>query len=190
MQKLNPENQILITRDTISQILSAYSISDFTFKPINEGIANMSFVIESGNNKYVLRIYAQDRKSDEDIAFEIKFQDYLREHEIPIPLISKNSHDQELSVVEIDGKKWQCILMEFVEGNSVTAHPSRELITHLATLQAHIHVLGIEFAENTGIPKKSWLDLHDGLAEKLETIPVQTKEVLEFINMNLKPKLG
>jgi hypothetical protein len=29
-------------------------------------------------------VYAQGKK-DEDIAFEINFQDYLREHEIPIP---------------------------------------------------------------------------------------------------------
>ena len=181
MQKLEPHNQINSTQDSVARILSEYSISDFTFKPINEGISNTSFVIEDKKNKYVLRVYAQDSKTSDEIIFEIEFQDYLRERGIPIPLIYKNTLGGELSILEIDGKKWQCILMQFVEGKSVTVHPSSELISELARLQAKIHVLGIEFGKTKDKPEKMLSDLQDSIAEKLTDIPVKTKEVLDFI---------
>ena len=181
MQKLEPHNQINSAHDSIARILNEYAISDFTFKPINEGISNTSFVVEDQKNKYVLRVYAQDSKTSDEIIFEIDFQDYLREHGIPIPLIYKNTLGEELSIVEIDGKQWQCILMQFVEGKSVTVHPSSELISELAQLQAKIHILGVEFAKTKDKTTKVLSDLQDSIAEKLTDIPVKTKEVLDFI---------
>ena len=181
MQKLEPSNQINSAHDSIARILSEYAISDFTFNPINEGISNTSFVVEDQKNKYVLRVYAQDSKTSDEIIFEIEFQDYLREHGIPIPLAYKNTLGGELSIVEIDGKKWQCILMQFVDGKSVTVHPSSELISELARLQAKIHILGIEFGKTKDKPEKMLADLQDSIAEKLIDIPIKTKEVLDFI---------
>ncbi|MDQ3076049.1 MAG: phosphotransferase [bacterium] len=187
MQKLYPDNQIQITEESITKILSEYEIFDFTHQPIHEGIANTSFVIHA-EKKCVLRIYSQDRKSDEDVLFEIEFQDYLREQGIPIPIIYKNNEAEELSVIEIDGKQWQCILMEYVEGQSVTMYPSSELIMELAQIQAKIHLLGMAFAETSQKPKDQWKDLHDTMATKLGTIPVQTDDVLEFIERVKKYK--
>ena len=180
MSKLDPNNQIQITEETIRKILSAYDIFDFTYQPIHEGIANTSFVVHA-ENKYVLRIYAQGRKSNDDVLFEIEFQDYLRENNIPIPVVCKNKEKEELTLVEIDGNEWQCILMEYVEGESVTRYPTSELIMELAQIQAKIHLLGIDFAEKSNKLKDQWKELHDTIATKLETIPVQTDDVLEFI---------
>ncbi len=180
MYKLNPEKQILASREVIVKILNRYSIFDFTFEPINEGIANTSFVIESSDKKYVLRIYAQGKATDE-ILLEIKFQDYLREKGIPIPIIYSNQENKVLTIVEKDGLQWQCILMEFIEGQNVTTNPSKELNTELANLQARMHILGISFAETTEKPIKLWSELKDSLAEKINELPIKTKEVLEFI---------
>lgn len=182
MQKLEPHNQIEVTEEVIKKILDTYSIFDFSFKPINEGIANTSLIIESTDRKYVLRIYAQNRKSNEGIFFEIEFQDYLRSKDIPIPLIYKNVQGDELNVLEIDGKDWQTILMDFVEGQSVTTKPSPKLIAELANLQAKMHLLGIEFAKNVKKTKKLWVDLHDELASKVENTTVGGQEVLDLIN--------
>ena len=171
----------MITKKSIAKILGAYAISDFSFEPISEGIANMSLIIESGVKKYMLRVYAQGRKTDEDIAFEISFQDYLRTRGIPVPAIYPNTEGKELSILEINGKRWQFILMQFVEGKSVTIHPAPELITELANLQARMHLLGMEFIKVTDRPKHLWIDLHDSLARKLESTPVKDKDVLDFI---------
>jgi len=180
MQKLKPQNQISVNENTLGKVLNAYSISDFTFEPINEGIANSSARIESGNKRYVARIYAQG-KADEDILFEIRFQDYLRAHGIPIPVIHKNVGGEELTVIEMDGKRWQIILMDLIEGKSVTTKPSYDLIAELASLQAKMHLLGIEFVESTDRPKKLWADLHDGLASKVENTSVGGQEVQDLI---------
>ena len=69
-----------------------------SFKPINQGIENTSLFIESEDKRYVLRVYRQKRKTNEDISFEIQFQDYLRENRIPIPLMFPNLQGEELSV--------------------------------------------------------------------------------------------
>jgi Ser/Thr protein kinase RdoA (MazF antagonist) len=178
--KLNPDNQINLNKEVLTTILSAYGISDFTFEPIKEGIANSSAFIQSNNKKYVVRVYAQGKK-DEDIAFEINFQDYLREHEIPIPVIHKNNSGQELTTIEIQGKRWQVILMDFVEGQSVTVKPSFDLIAELARMQAKMHLLGIEFAKLNQRPSHLWTDLHDGLASKVENTSVGGQEVKDLI---------
>jgi Ser/Thr protein kinase RdoA (MazF antagonist) len=178
--KLAPDKQINLTKEALNTILSAYGIQNFTFAPINEGIANSSARIESEGKKYVARVYAQG-KNDDDILFEINFQDYLREHGIPIPVIHKNKNGNELTVAEIDGKRWQIILMDFVDGQSVTVKPSYELISELATLQAKMHLLGIDFVNNADKPKKLWADLHDGLASKVENTTVGGKEVQDLI---------
>lgn len=181
MQKLNPDDQIQVKRESIIKILNVYNILDFTFNQINEGIANTSFIIESDGKKYVLRVYAQNKRTNEDILFEVSFQDYLRSHDIPIPVIYPNKEGEELTVTEIDGKHWQSILMQFAEGKSVTEHPSTTLIIELAQLQAKMHILGATFAEESNKPKKPWSELRDSLAVKLESIPVKQEDALDFI---------
>jgi Ser/Thr protein kinase RdoA (MazF antagonist) len=178
--KLEPDNQIHLSQEVLGIILDAYGIADFTFEPINEGIANSSARIESDGMRYVARIYAQGKK-DDDILFEISFQDYLREHGIPVPVIHPNKEGNELTTTEVGGKHWQVILMDFVEGQSVTVKPSYELISELATLQAKMHLLGIEFEKTTDRPKKLWADLHDDLASKVENTTVGGQEVQELI---------
>jgi Ser/Thr protein kinase RdoA (MazF antagonist) len=178
--KLEPDNQINLNKEVLTTILTAYSISDFTFEPIKEGIANSSAFIQSNNKKYVVRVYAQGKK-DEDITFEVNFQDYLREHGIPIPVIHKSSSGKELSIVEIESKRWQVILMDFVEGQSVTIKPSNDLIAELARMQAKMHLLGIEFAKLNPRPSRVWTDLHDGLASKVENTSVGGQEVKDLI---------
>ncbi len=181
MFKLEQDKQIVATQETIAEILKAYSISDFTFKHINEGIVNTSLVIESTGKKYVLRIYVQEGKSNEDIAFELQFQDYLRAQGIPIPIVHSNTEGSELTVTQIGDKQWQTILMDFVEGSSVTENPSRELISELATLQAKMHLLGIQFVETANRPKVLWKDLHDSHAVRIKSVPENRKDILDFV---------
>jgi Ser/Thr protein kinase RdoA (MazF antagonist) len=181
MFKLEQDNQIVISHENIAEILKAYSMSEFTFTYIDKGIVNTSLIIESAGNKYVLRIYAQEGKSNEDIAFELQFQDYLRAEGIPIPYIHLNTSGNELTVTQINGKEWQTILMDFVEGSSVTENPSRELISELATLQAKMHILGIEFVETTDRARIPWKDLHDSLVLRIKSVPENRKDILDFV---------
>ena len=169
--KIAPEKQIEVNKDVLTEILQQYAISDFTFEPIRQGIENSSVRIQTGNRKFVLRIYAQGRKKDVEIKLELAFQDYLRERGIPIPAVLQNTFNSELTVIEKATKQWQCILMDFVEGQSKTPHPTPELIKELATLQAKMHLLGIEYAKDIYITKSPWIVLRESHAENITTLP-------------------
>jgi homoserine kinase type II len=178
--KMHFGDQINITDNTVALILKFYGIFDFSFKPINQGIENTSLFIESKDKKYVLRVYRQKRKINEDISFEIEFQDYLREQGIPIPLVYFNLKKEELSIVNIDGNDWQIILMQFIEGESVTLDPKKELIIELAHVQARMHLLGIEFAKKTDRLKSPINNLNGSIANKIENLPIQNENVVKF----------
>lgn len=181
MVKMHSENQINITDGAVTLILKSYGISNFSFEPINQGIENTSLLIKSEEKKYVLRIYRQKRKTDTDISFEIQFQDYLKEHGIPIPLMYSNLKKEELSIINIDDKEWQIILMQFMEGESITLNPSKKLIIELAHIQAKMHLLGIEFANKSDKTKYTINNLNGLIANKIEKLPVQNEEVVKFV---------
>src|SRR3989344_8438277 len=145
MRKLESENQITVTKETLQHILDAYSIKDFTYEQINQGIANTALFVSTGNKEYVLRIYVQG-KDPVHILCELQFQDLLRDRGIPVPTVYAAANGEKVTAIEKDGKLWQAILMEKIQGKSVTKHPSRALLKELATLQARMHLLGVEFA--------------------------------------------
>lgn len=71
--------------------------------------------------------------------------------------------------------------MDFVEGSSVTENPSRELISELATLQAKMHLLGIQFVEMANRSDILWKDLHDSHAVRIKSVPENRKDILDFV---------
>ncbi len=147
--------RLYATRENVAALLSPYGIAEFSFREIEQGFENKSIFIESGGQKYVLRIYRQ-RKTDAEL--ELAFQNYLRERRIPIPRVFANLSGSELIVVEVEGRKWQAILMEFADGlNNVDYTP--KIIQQLSLFQARMHLLGIEFAERIGRIDKTWTEL-------------------------------
>ena len=169
MQKLYPDKQYPVSKESLTPILSQYSITDFTFEALHGGIANTTVRIEHEGKRFVLRVYRQERKSDEVIALEIEFQDFLRPRGIPIPLIFKNRDGSELTIHAWGGRRWQCILIDFVSGTVRTPY-TPELIAELSHIQATIHRLGAEFAKmnGTGPP---WADFHLGHAPEPADFP-------------------
>lgn len=179
-QKLDPHKHLATTKENISAILRRYGISEFTFAPINEGIANTSLVVVSPRGKYVLRVYSQER-SDPEIKVEIEFQDHLRDKGIPIPKLYKNDEGSEATFIEISGVRWRCILMDFVEGRSVTTTPSKALLRELAEIQAKMHLIGVEFANGRSEEQVKWNDLRDFFAKHIDDMSKFNSEELALI---------
>lgn len=180
MEKLHP-GQFEGTHENLAQVLGLYGIFEFAFTFINEGIENSSFRIESEGKKYVLRVYRHGKKSESTILLELRFKNLLRENGIPVPIVYPTKENKELATLLSDGKEWNGILMEFVEGQSITTHPSTELLAHLARLQAKMHLLGMEFAGSVLKHKESWPNLRDGLAHKIKNPSAHGKDVEAFI---------
>ncbi len=158
--KVHPERQIEVNKNNLQQLLSLYNITDFEFEVFTLGIENTSIKILTNDKNYVLRVYSQKNKPDQDIELELEFQDFLRQESIPIPVVYRNNSNQELSGVVVDDQRWQFILMEFVDGE----HPedySDELSIELAEIQAKMHILGLEFAKKVGKNDKEVQEMYD-----------------------------
>ncbi len=180
MNKLCSKNKFNPTKESISLALQQYRIFDFDFRPITKGIANTTIYIRSKNKELILRFYAQHRKTDEDIIFELNFQNYLRENEIPIPKIYTSINGDQLTFLVINRKKWQIVLMEFISGTSKTDH-TPELIKELSLLQARMHILGTRFSYPLKREGKSWKKLEDYYAIYIKNTHGHPKTVRDFI---------
>jgi Ser/Thr protein kinase RdoA (MazF antagonist) len=178
MLKMHPETQIQISNEIIARILKEYDIFTFSTEPIHQGIQNTSLIIISDNKKYVLRIYSQTALSDK-ISLEVTFQDYLKSHGVPVPTIYPNTKGNKITAVSVDGKDWQCLLMEFISGNSVTEHPSDILIGALARMQAKMHILGTQYSHGSAHQKKE--ELHIETKEVPTLLPIDDEKITAFV---------
>ena len=95
-------------------------------------------------------------------------------------MVYPNNKGEELSCVEIDGKVWQVLLMEYSEGNQSNDYPE-DLLIELAQMQAKMHILGIEFSKRS--------QKHTATLEELyDTMWPDEKEVGLILRYNLSTK--
>ncbi len=179
--KTNPDKNINVDSRKLALIMNEYSITDYEYTSVDQGIENASFFIKSGDKKYVLRVYARDRKTNDDINLEIEFQSFLRENNIPVPIINKNNDENELTLIKINNEVWQVILMDFVDGQSKTKNPSRSLLLDLAILQAKIHTLGVKFANIHKTQRNTLFSLEDNLAKKIDFLSIKSHDAFNFL---------
>lgn len=181
-RKFDPQNKFESSFKNVAKILSRYGIKEFSYKVFLDGIANVTLYVSTAERRYVLRVYTQQRKKDSDIHFELCFQKYLREAGIPIPVFYNNLSNEELTVVEIRGRRWQAVLMEFIEGHSKTQEHTPELISELATFQARMHVLGTQFKVSAPRPYSKWNVLVDVYAKDFTDTSSYSEKIQKFIN--------
>lgn len=145
MNKLSPEHLLVPSRKNVHAILAHYNLPLTRFLHATHGIENVTLLVWSQRNQYVLRVYPQKKKSDADILLELDFMSHLRKNGLPLPAIISSSDHQPLVVCELDHQKWQCVLMEYAPGT----HPEAwtpALLDHMALLQARMHTLGEQYA--------------------------------------------
>jgi Ser/Thr protein kinase RdoA (MazF antagonist) len=179
MAKFDEENQLNVTQENLSIILKEYEIMDFTFEVFSLGIANTSVKIITSDKIYVLRVYCFGRKPDAEIIIESEFQDYLREKGVPIPTIYKNKNNNELSHIEVEGRTWQVILMEFKGGTHLNDYPAN-LLVELAQIQAKMHILGMDFAKNIKNHNRVMREMYDTILPTKHEVTVPPGHNLEI----------
>jgi Ser/Thr protein kinase RdoA (MazF antagonist) len=145
MNKLSPEHLFVPSQKNVSAILACYDLPLTRFLPTTHGIENLTLLVWSQRKKYVLRVYPQQKKSEAGILLELDFMSHLRNHGLPTPAIISSSDHHRLVVCELDHQKWQCVLMEHAQGTHPEAF-TPALLDHMATLQAHMHTLGEQYA--------------------------------------------
>jgi len=110
----------------------------------DSGIENATIMVRTSSGQYVLRVYRQNKKTDEDIQHELGFVSYLGENGIPVAPPLANLKGRLISHLVQNGYAWQAILMCHMPGSHSDHYPS-ELITNLAATQAQMHILASSY---------------------------------------------
>ena len=138
--KIDAARQFQPTEDLVQGILSAYNLRLINFESAESGIENCTLFVATSDGDYVLRVYRKEKKSDNDIAAELEFVEYLADHDIPVALAIKNSVGECLTKY----KGWQSILMRKISGKHETSYDSA-LVESLSVTQAKMHRLALEY---------------------------------------------
>jgi Ser/Thr protein kinase RdoA (MazF antagonist) len=150
MNKLSPENLFVPSEKNVRAILARYNLPLTRFEQATSGIENLTLIVWSQRQEYVLRVYPQNKKSDADILLELDFMSQLRQNGLPVPAIIPSADNQPLVICDFGNKKWQSVLMEHAEGVQLTAY-TPAVLDDMASLQARMHTIGEKYAKTHNI---------------------------------------
>lgn len=167
----------MINGDIIISFLNYYELGEAKFEPINSGLSSLALLVDQNNKKYVLKIY----NKDSNINTEVQFGYYLRNNNIPVAKIIKNSNGQLITEIE----NLRGVLFEFRFGNPIMRdNLSTSFSENLAEVVAKMHLLMLD---NKKIPAKDYckcnIDPTDGLSntkiiEKSKEIRYLVKDLI------------
>lgn len=149
--RLVPQNQFQPSEPLVQRIFDNYGIRLNHFEEATSGIENVTLIAYTDGGKYVLRVYRQNKKSDDEILRELDFMRVMREQRLPVPHVVPSTHGLYLEVVNLEGRPWQCIVMDYVRGT----HPKTYtpvLVNEMADLQATMHRVGQSYMRQHDIP--------------------------------------
>lgn len=158
--KLNPKGQFAPTVENLSEILSQYSRSLKSFELARSGIENCTVFVDTDGGRFVLRVYRQSNKTEDDIQLEAEFVDYLHGQDIPVAVPIKSQAGLSVTKVSINQKDWFVILMPEMPGAHGESY-TPELMTTLAQLQAKMHLAATTFKHETK-PAQTYNELREG----------------------------
>lgn len=181
------DKQFKPTSNLLDKIFQQYGLNYVSYKLATSGIENTTLIVETTNNKYVLRVYRQAKKSTNDIIQEVEYTQYLRSNGISVPKVIKNSKNKYVTEFEENSTIWQLILMEFIDGEHPTEY-SHELLKEIANVQATMHILSSKYLSQ-GDEELSEL-VEDYFIKQINTNQIQDARLKQFlnraINFNLK----
>jgi O-antigen/teichoic acid export membrane protein/Ser/Thr protein kinase RdoA (MazF antagonist) len=133
-------------RPVIRGFLSQYGLDSVEIgKDIGGGDRSGTFVVSSGQEKYVLKMYSTEKRTHEQLEEELKFTEVLLRRGVPAPRIIPNAGGGQISRLRVNKKDWLCVLMRYEPGT----HPgnySTTLLDNMAHIQGYIHQVGLEYA--------------------------------------------
>lgn len=132
--KIDAEKQFRPTQQSVADILAAYNLTLASFEPAQTGIENCTLFVKTNKGDFVLRVYRQSKKTQDEIALEIDFVRYLDENDIPVARAVANTKGEYVTVQQ----GWQSMLMRKVSGIHASAYTAK-LVKNLSVLQARMH---------------------------------------------------
>lgn len=147
--KIDAEKQFTPSHERIAEILESYDLQLVAYKSAQSGIENCTLFVDTSKGNYVLRIYRQDKKTNEAIIAEFDFVQYLSKHAIPVAPAIKNLNGHYVTYYS----EWQAILMLYVGGTHAALYDT-DLIMQLATTQANMHLLAATYTTPPALQRR------------------------------------
>ena len=150
----------MTSKDIAMSLLSLYGLNKAILKPINSGLSASTILVSYEGEKYVFKTC----NNASGLETEIKFCDFLKNHDLPVATIVKNNENQLISVM--DG--YSGALFNFCFGKEMGWGKLSSLFSeNLAHVVARMHTLMVN---NTEIPTTRRhgckIDSVDGLTNK------------------------
>lgn len=127
-------------------LLQLYNIHDFTITNLAKGGNAQTFLINSGTNSSILRIYRKNKRTVEQIKQEIAFTQFLKKRGVAVPTFIQNTDGRYFSEHSVNGTNRYYLLMRFESGNH-PQHYTDSILIQMAHGQAAIHIHGSTFAQ-------------------------------------------
>lgn len=178
--KLHTHDQFKITDESLKQILSAYDFNLEAYEVADSGIENCTILVKCSVQNIVVRVYRQNKKTDEEILQEIEFTEYLYKKGIPVAPIHWNSKGNRITILEIDNQRWQCIVMDKLSGTHAKKYTD-ELLQDMASIQAKMHSLADKFDNSFTVKKLNKLK-ESNFTHLIKNRGDLSNEVLAFID--------
>jgi Ser/Thr protein kinase RdoA (MazF antagonist) len=148
----NAESDLLeVTPATVAAVMDRYGFAATGWEPAAGGIENVTLFVTSGVHRRVLRVYRQGARTDAEVALELSYMNACRRRGLPIPQVVPTVDGRDFAVLELGGRRWLCVLMEFAAGRHPAVYTPR-LLDHMAVLQARMHLVGTEYLAGHGLP--------------------------------------
>lgn len=193
MLKINPKDQFKVSKPALEEILKSYNISTFDYEIPEGGVSNMNLIIRlEGVKKYVLRILRKNKKTIDEINLEIDFQNFLASNSLPIAQTVQNSDGAHITLFKEGEVVWQCILIEFIQGN----HPeitdfsqNRDFLKDLAYQQAELYNTSAKYTGKyekeklTNLSQTFSAKIIENIANDIDLNKIKNHNLLRDINM-------
>lgn len=144
MPKLSTQDQFPVTNESVAAVLESWNIQDFEMEPVKFGIENTTLIIQTKQDKKVLRIYRQRRKDVRDLHDEVSFTLHLRAHGLPVPDLYTTRTGARVALTSWENKEWLSLLMEYKEGHHPSAYTS-DIVYELGKALAKLHEASLKY---------------------------------------------
>ncbi len=138
---------------------------------------NDTYSIESGKNKYILRVYKYNWRSLESIQTEIKLLNHLKENGISVSFPVEDSSKEYIQTIEAPEGKRYAVLFSFAEGKQTRKlSPEQAYLLGIQTGKIHLLTQGQSF----GTTAQNY-DIENQFEKTLKTLkPILTHHIEQY----------
>lgn len=166
----------VLTESEIGEIINQYNVGKMVkYNGISKGIMNSNYLIETENNKYILRILEGDRVIEEEKK-ELKYLEHLSINGIPCPSVIINKEGKDFVMVQ----NKMASLFSFLNGKEVLM-PNEKTLNDVGKIIAKMHNLskGLKLSRDEGIDLGYLYKCVIKNREKLKTILDKDYDAIE-----------